>query len=208
MNIVVVTMVALFTSITAPVLLVFLTGKQRRADDERAAERRHTEKVEDWARQDAVAARLLEAQAASAAKAEEVARKAAEAAELLLGAQTESIVRTDEVARIAAEAQASTEARLVEIHGLVNSDMTAARQGQLDQAKMTLVTLRRVVDLGQERGIKPTDADLADIAAAEASIKDLELILADRLAALHANEQATARVAEASAREGTLGPDA
>jgi hypothetical protein len=136
-------------------------------------------------------------QAATWAREDEVARQVARTADLLLETQQESIRRTDRVAEHVASAASAAEAKLDAIHTLVNSDMTAARQSELDQTRVTLVMLRKVVALDHAAGRKPSAQDVATIEATEARIAALQTILADRLAQQQAVE-AGGRVAQAS----------
>ena len=149
----------------------------------RAKER---DKQQDWERQDEVAARAeraVQAMAASQALiAQQSAQEARDAAARLLAAQQASIARTDEVARLAAEREQAQTAQLRDIHTLVNSDMTAARREALEQTRLTLLALEKLVDLDRSAGRKPADADLAAITDAKARIDELQAILADRLA--------------------------
>ena len=117
--------IAIVSMILAPVMLSYLTNRQRRA-----------EKREDWKRQDEVARRL------------EIAQK-------------------------------DNTHRLDEIHTLVNSDMTAARQSELNQTRLTLATMRKVVAISKT---PPSPEDLAAIESTESRILELETIIADRLA--------------------------
>lgn len=138
---------ALFSSITAPLLLARRTERQQRSD-----------RLADYERQD------------------EVARLAARA----VAAQAYQ-------ARLAGE-------KLDKIHTLVNSDMTAARQSELDQTRVLVAVLRRVVALSRQRGHQ----DLADVEALErasARAGELEAMLADRLHQLRESE-ATERADE------------
>jgi hypothetical protein len=138
MNTVIIALISAFSITMAPLLLSNLNNRQRRA-----------EKIEDYTRQDQVAA------------------KAAEAAHLLLA----------ENRRVAASA-AQTHAQLSQIHVLVNSNMTAAMQGQLVALKGQLVLMERLA----ERTVSSVD-ELAAIAAVEAQIAELEANLRDRLQA-------------------------
>jgi hypothetical protein len=144
----------------SPVLLTMLQGRTRRA-----------ERVEDFARQDAIAA-----------KADAVAEQAAIAAKLLHSSQQLTIAKTDEVAAVARTNAADTASQLKQIHTLVNSDMTAARQGELDQTKITLVGLNTIIEMAKAMGHEPTAAQLDAVAITEKHIIELEAILADRLA--------------------------
>jgi hypothetical protein len=94
-------------SIVGPALISVLTARQRRA-----------ERLEDYARQDAVAA------------------QAAQAAELLLAAN-------ERVATQTAEASARTDGKLRQIHELVNSTLTGAMQSQLVAMEAQLAMVRR-----------------------------------------------------------------
>lgn len=164
--------VALITSVIAPTVLGRInTTAQLRVNRQ------------NWRRQDAVAAaveatsaRLIESQAATA---RETKIQAAKAADLLLAAQAETIKRTDEVAKAAAHADADIQKQLVTIHKLVNSEMTAARQAELDQTRLLVAALRRVVMLGEHRGTD-TSEDQEEIDAAEGRIRELRAVLAYR----------------------------
>lgn len=147
--------------------------------DRRDAELKRTEKQEDYARQDAVAARV-----------DAAAKQAADAAKLLVEAQTATIARTDEVARLAAESDQQIRNQLQaideqgkQIHILVNSDMTAARTNERDQVRLTLLALKRVQALSLKLGVAIADDELKAIEAAEQRIVELDAILADRHAA-------------------------
>jgi hypothetical protein len=131
---------------------------------------------------------------------DKVAEQAEKAARLLLAAQQESIKRTDQVATHVSAATAATDAKLDAIHTLVNSDMTAARQSELDQTRVTLVMLRKVVALDHAAGRAPSEQDMATIETTEARITELQSILADRLEQQQAVE-AEARAARLSLKE-------
>jgi len=111
------------------------------------------------------------------------------------------------VARLLVESNTDTQHRLdgidaqaKRIHTLVNSDMTAARQSELDQTRTTLVMMRRVVALGEAAGVSAPEEDLAAIDATVARIGELEAILADRLQQMHEVER------EAAEAEAKLNP--
>jgi hypothetical protein len=164
------TVLAIGSSITAPAILLHRTEKMHKQDREA-----------EWARQDQAAADLIASQKV-------IADKAAEAAELLLASNRESIQRTDEVARVAEATASRTDAKLDQldlqtkrIHILVNSDMTAARQAQLDQARIMVLTLERVIRLAKDRGQDPDPRDVEELTEARENISNLEGILADRL---------------------------
>lgn len=107
---------------------------------------------EDWARQDRVADR------------------AAETAELLL-ANNQAVADTAEV----------TNNKLDVIHTLVNSNMTAALQGELDSTRANLATLRELIALRVSQGQEPNNDTLAALATLEAKVKKLAANLSDRL---------------------------
>jgi hypothetical protein len=203
-------LVAIFASITAPIILLRQTDQRRREDREA-----------DWARQDKVAEKAEQAAKDLAASQKEIANKAAEAASLLVAAQERTIQRADEVARLAAEQAVIQgdkldliDAQAKRIHTLVNSDMTAARQSELDQTRTMIAqtqtmieVLVRVIALAQSRGQVPDPKDVSALTAAREALKEaqsrgteLEQILADRLQQMHEVE------AEA-ARPGAVDPD-
>lgn len=168
---------SLMGTILAPIVLMWLTSRERRR-----------EKLEDYERQDQVAAKA-EKVAIDAAKASklladnqrEIAVHAAEAAKLLLENQQSTLARTDEVARVAAATATDHQSQLKQIHILVNSDMTAARQGELDQTRITLVMLKKIVAMNVRDNRPPNAEDLTAILTTEARINELQAILADRL---------------------------
>ena len=135
---------AIFASVTAPLILAHRTALLHREDREA-----------DWARQDAVAAAAREA-------ADKVARQ------LLVVDQ-----------RVHATAE-KTNDKLDVIHTLVNSNMTAAMQAELDAIRREVVMMREVVALNLAAGREPTIETLAAIEATEEKILKLETQLADR----------------------------
>jgi hypothetical protein len=169
--------IAIFSSITAPIVLSHRTERMHRED-----------MLEQYRREDLVAKKAEAARIELANSQKAIADQAAKAAHLLLNAQRESIARTDEVARLAAATAASTELKLDQldlqtkrIHTLVNSDMTAARQEQLDQTRVTVQILERVIALAVSKGQVPEPQDVLDLSTAKESIANLEAILADRM---------------------------
>ncbi len=185
--------VAIFASITAPLILAHRTERMHRED-----------RLSDYERQDKVAAAAAKAAEDLRISQKAIADQAAEAARLLLEAQQESIERTDEVARVAAAEAVKANAKLDQIdlqakriHTLVNSDMTAARQSELDQSRAMGVVLRRVIDLAVSTpGVEPDPRDITALRATDTRISELEAILADRLAQM--------RIVEADAAENPI----
>ena len=91
--------------------------------------------------------------------------------------------RVEKVAQLAEEADRRTQAKLKEIHILVNSDMTAARTAERDAMKLLVVALKQVVTANAKLEI-PSPKELIDeIERAEHRIVELNGILADRHAA-------------------------
>lgn len=159
--------VALLVAVIGPAVLSFLTNRQRRAD-----------KREDWARQDAVAAKVDAAarQAATAAellrlRQEQVAAQAAEAANLLLAANE----------RVAAAA-AETSGKLDVIHLLVNSNLTIAQQRELAATTTMLTTMREVVSLKEQLGVTSSTASLEHIRITEERVNALARDLEHKVA--------------------------
>ncbi len=168
----------------SPIIQARLVGKQRALERE-----------EDFARQDAVAK-----------KADEVAIQAANAARLLRDAQQVTIQATEkvaeatkEVARTAAISAAETHTQLNQIHTMVNSNLTAAWQSDLDQAKATLAVMREMAALKRSSGVDITPESLAAVASTEARIAELEATLADRLLQMKSVEAEAAAAAAAAA---------
>jgi hypothetical protein len=100
--------------------------------------------------------------------------------------QDEVASRVSEVAVKAARVASRTEHQLGQIHTLVNSDMTAARQAELDQTRKHLTTLARLIEADLRRGEEPSLEDLEEQSKMQARASELEAILADRLVQLRA----------------------
>jgi len=113
---------------------------------------RRKEKQEDYARQDAVAE-----QAAKAAK--------------LLVAANERVADTAKV----------TNGKLDVIHTLVNSNMTAAMQAELDARLENLALLLEVVEMKRAAGHSPNEETLVLIETTKRKITELKSSLGDRL---------------------------
>jgi len=157
-SIVLVLVVAIFSSITAPLIISARTEKRHR-DDRQA----------DWDRQDAVAAAAKQTATDLAASQKRNADQAAEAATLLLAAN-ERVAHTAQV----------TNGKLDVIHQLVNSSMTAAMQSELDATVRELAMMREVMELKRAAGTEPAPETLAAIDATQAKIGELAASLQDR----------------------------
>lgn len=116
------------------------------------------DRAQEYARLDAVAV-----------KADAVADKAAEAAKLLL----ESNARVQQRGEVVNE-------KLDEIHVLVNSNMTAMMQSELDATRTSLALMKEVIDLKRASGKKPSSEAAANLKATEAKVKELSSKLAVR----------------------------
>jgi hypothetical protein len=130
-NNIITTLIVAFGVVVGPLLLAYLTGRQRR-----------TEKIEDYKRQDAVAA------------------QAAEAARLLLASN-----------RQAAAVAQMTNTKLDVIHTLVNSTLTAAIEAQLDATVQQLAMMRQVVALAGNGEMGPSDESLAAVESKIAELR-------------------------------------
>jgi hypothetical protein len=113
---------------------------------------RRKEKAQDYAREDAVAER-----AAVAAR--------------LLAVNTQKVVDSTQ----------ETHDKLDVIHVLVNSNMTAAMQAELDATVREAAMIQEVIDLKRNHGIEPTVEALATLESARKKISELRAELADRL---------------------------
>lgn len=83
------------------------------------------------------------------------------------------------IASANAIARDSTDSQLRQIHILVNSDMTEARQGELDQALTLLTVIRKLMTLDQDAGHDVSE-DEALIEKTENRVAELQVLLADR----------------------------
>lgn len=121
------------------------------------------QKVLDWEREDKVAAR-----------AEAVAAKAAEAAELVIKRQEALDAKTDEVARLVASSTNETNTQLQKIHGLVNSQYTEAIKSELSATQDTLAMMSELIANNKKAGIEPTLQMESAFRGREAKIAELE----------------------------------
>jgi hypothetical protein len=169
--------IAFFTSITAPLILSYRIQAHRRA--ERLDDRKYEESRENkrQAAAEEVAARAAIAAKDLAESQKRIADQAAEAARLLVANNIR--IEAAEKEQMAKLVQIDLQAK--RIHTLVNSDMTAARQSELDQTRAIVTVLKRVIAMDESRHIEPDEKDVLALAAAERRVSDLEAILADRM---------------------------
>lgn len=151
--------VALIAVLSPSLLAVLTAWIQRKA------------KREDWRRQDEVAARVVGA----AVRTAKVAAKAETAAALLVESNAK-VARAAEVASAeTARRLADIAAQVVDVHTLVNSNLTASKQAELTARRALLANLL-------EREVRsPEDSEA--IGAEEAAIAELATQVRDRLAA-------------------------
>jgi len=178
---------AIFASITAPLIIVYFTNRQRRSELLLAAKIRKDEKEEDHRRED------------------EVAAKAARAASLLLEAQQETTRRTDEVARLAAVAQQQTSSQLTAvldqgqaIHTLVNQRLTNVTEKALDYSKNLLEVLEEQIQAQRDLGLTPTAEALQRVESTRQGVHDLKDTLATRAVQQAAVDDSAAAAAAAA----------
>lgn len=174
---------AIIVSFLSPVVLSWIQGRQRRAEKAQDAaiaakaakadeERKRRERQEDNDRQDQIAARV-----------EGAATLAATAATNLAEAQAATIAAAELVAKKAAETDAAVTEKLEQIHGLVNSDMTAARHAERDAVRNAAAKARLNMSLMKRLAMPIPPEDVAALELLDARVEDLNNILADRLAA-------------------------
>lgn len=70
--------------------------------------------------------------------------------------------------------------KLEQVHRLVNSNMTAAMQAELDARIQQVILMRQVIILNRANKLEPTKDALDAITYTEAKIADLEARLGDR----------------------------
>jgi hypothetical protein len=97
--------IALVVAVVGPVILSWITGRQRKTEKEQDYARQDAVALEAKRQQDEVAAQVAKDQKILADRQDEVAKQAEGVAKLLLAAQTKTTLETDEVARLAATAE-------------------------------------------------------------------------------------------------------
>jgi hypothetical protein len=147
--------------LVSPMAMSWLTNRNR-----------HQEKMEDYARQDAVAAQAAKAAALLAGKQDEIAGATREAARLLVANNERQALASADIGE-----------KLQVIHTLVNSNMTAAMQAEHDATGRELAMMREVIDLKKLSGHEPTANALSAIAKTEGRLDELAAALKDRLKA-------------------------
>jgi hypothetical protein len=174
--------VVAFSGTLSPVLLSYLTNRNRRA-----------ERKEDYDRQDAVAAQAAEAARLLAEQQTDIARKVRENAVMASRATEEVAAKADEAARLlldenrkVADRADQTIEKLDIIHTLVNSNMTAAMKAEMDATVRELALMREIVAMKKTSGQEPSVETLAAIEATGAKIAELSASLSDRIEATKA----------------------
>lgn len=188
----------LLTGFVAPVIALWLSNRGKATDAALAAKLRAEEKRADWARQDAVAEKqaILAAQqiatAESAARrVDQVAKQAKEAAELLVVRQDASAFQQQEQSAI----MRATSAKVDVVHGLVNSQYTAALQSEMDATVALLAVLEELVGMKTVQG-QPVEQTTKDaISATKRKIGELRITLNERQAQAKTADKATAQIA-------------
>lgn len=150
--------------------MAWLTSRNLRKDKEKDAEIRKEERVESEARQDEVAAKAAEAAQRLIDRQDTLAHQADAAAKLL----AENTAKVAESAKITSD-------KLDVIHLLVNSNMTAAMQAEFDATTRELAMMHEVVELKKATGQQPSVLALAAIDATNARLIELRATLDDRL---------------------------
>jgi hypothetical protein len=156
---------ALFSSITAPLILAHRTEKMHREDREA-----------EYARQDEIARAASAAVAAAGQAATDAHTFAAETASKV---SDQLNAAGAEAARVAE----STNSRLDIIHALVNSGLTSVMKSELAAVERELELLREVTELHRANGREPSAETLASIKATEKKIDELTQVIRDRDAA-------------------------
>jgi len=101
----------------------------------------------------------------------------------------EDWARQDRVAEKAAIAVALNDTKLNQIHTLVNSEMTDARQEILNQTVLLLGMYRKTIQADNKAGRPSLPEDLAAVTSAETKVRELRILLADRLRQQHIADQ-------------------
>jgi hypothetical protein len=143
------------------------------------------EKDQDYAREDAVALQAAEAAKLLVERQDAIAAKTAETARLL-AVNTRAVTET---AHAAAEVAQRTNDKLDVIHVLVNSNMTAAMQAELDATLREAAMIQEVIELKKAAGSEPTVETLAALESARNKIGELGSALKDRLRAVPVSQE-------------------
>ena len=143
--------IAAFVALVTPLSTVWATSYARRSD-----------RAEDRKDRAEVAAQVVQA-----------AKKAEEAANLLVESNAE-------VAKAAAKSDERTNGQLKQIHTLVNNNLTTAVSTALDALKSARVSTKELIELKKSLGQSPTTESLASVAAMESRISELGQQLMDR----------------------------
>ena len=172
----------LIVGVLVPFFLLRQSARERREDLARQVAQHREDRDAEWARQDQVALKAERATVELAVSQKRIADQAETAANL--AAERDAKV-SGQLSRIDAQAH--------RIHTLVNSDMTAARQSERDQAQAMITVLRKVITLAEERGLVPEESDVDSLQVAEQRVMDLDRILADRMQQMRAVEEEAAK---------------
>lgn len=161
---------AILAAIVAPCILAWLNGRLRQEELRESAKLRREEKLEDWRRQD------------------EVARRAEIVAKQLLDKQKETVAHTEEAAallvennKVVAKTAKITNSKLDVIHTLVNSNMTAALQSEVDATRAQVILMKEVIGLRVDAGQRPDSDAVKTLAVLESKVAELDANLKDRL---------------------------
>jgi len=176
--------VAIFSSITAPLILARRTERMHREDQ-----------LADYKRQDEVAKEAKETAIAMAVQQDVIIRQQKDAT----GAAR---VRDEAARRLAATTAKSVDDKLDVLHGLANSTLSAALESELGALETSLAMMNEVIDLKKAAGIEPTREAVIAIQSTEAKIAELRATLADRLQQAE-TIAGRAAVAVASAQDAT-----
>jgi ABC-type multidrug transport system fused ATPase/permease subunit len=176
MNPVWIALIVAIPAMLSPVLMAWMTNRNRRQ-----------EKQEDYTRQDQVAATAAE----SARRLDDNQAKAQEALRIVAAKAEETARLLKENNKAQADAAVVTQGQLKQIHTLVNSNMTAAMQGQYDATERELTMMLEVIALKKAAGHEPNIETLALVEATKGKISQLSAAITDRAtqAAIVANEQ-------------------
>lgn len=149
MNVTILVAVAIFSSITAPLILSLMQGRQRRKDKE-----------EDWERQD------------------RLAKAAHETAILAANSLADS---SKEIAAVAREQFEITDNKLDVIHQLVNSNLTAAMEGEMEALVGQRALMVEMLDLKATSGQPDVSPETKKVLyQIDLKIAELRIALADR----------------------------
>jgi hypothetical protein len=156
--------IALMATVVSPSLLAWFTNRQRRA-----------EKQQDWDRQDEVARQQKEDEERKTEAAEEAARLNEERQDRIEKQAQEAARLLVESNKAISDTAGVIIGKVDDVHDLVNSDLTKAKESDLSAERGKLVMMKEIVRLNQEAGRDPSAETLGEIEFSQHKINETDI---------------------------------